>query len=436
MKRVNTAPLSGMQELLPEKQAIFEQLKRKIEEIYKKHGFWKIETPTIERKEVLLAKAGGETEKQIYFVQKTDGAGESEEALRFDHTVPLSRYVVEHANDLAFPFKVTQVGRNFRGERAQKGRFREFYQCDVDVVGRGELSISCDAEIIAVLARALEGFGLKNLVVRVNNRKILSGFLGILGVSQYGAAILAVIDKSEKVPREVTVESLAKIGLEKGKIEEILRFMEIRGGKDEVMRGFEEILRKIGVDFEGTENEENGYVELLKTGIDELLTVLGLLEGQKLPILVRADMLIVRGLDYYTGTVFEVFKEDERGLGSLCSGGRYENLTGYFTEQKYPGVGGSIGLTRLFSVLDAKGLLQTQVTEDERLAIIPISEAEVGFALELAERKRAEGAIVDVVMLEKKMGDKLKYAAKIAKKAIIIGENEVKSGKFEVRELN
>lgn len=226
MKKLNTSPISGMQELLPEKQAIFNNLKNKIAEVYHNHGYLDIETPSIERTEILLAKAGGDTEKQIYKVIKTTEAAEdSDQALRFDHTVPLARYVVEHENNLAFPFKVSQIGPNFRGERAQKGRFREFYQCDIDVIGRGNISISYDADVISTLLQTFKSFGLKTPVLaRINNRKILTGLLEALDLTSYSVDIYSIIDHSEKVPVEKTTENLAEIGLSEENIKKNSRF--------------------------------------------------------------------------------------------------------------------------------------------------------------------------------------------------------------------
>ena len=421
MKTINTAPLSGMQELLPEKQEIFEGLKNKIEQIYKHHGFWKIETPTIERREILLAKAGGETEKQIYFVSKRDSEEAADEALRFDHTVPLARYVVEHSNDLTFPFKVTQVGRNFRGERAQKGRFREFYQCDVDILGRDTLPISYDAEVIAVLARALEVFGLPDLVVRINNRKILAGFLQSLDLTAKTSLVSGIIDKSEKVTEEETKSSLAELDIPVEKIAKILAFIQIKGGSSELFSQMSAL---------GVKND------LFDEGLSEIITVLNILEKQNLPVKARGDMMIVRGLDYYTGTVFEVFVDGDRSLGSLCGGGRYEDLTMNFSAQKFVGVGGSIGLTRLFSVLDRKGLVKPLENRNPHLAVIPLSDNEIEFAAKVADEKRAAGFVVDLVLMDKKLSDKLKYAARVAEQAIVIGEAEAKTGKYELRDLN
>lgn len=422
MKKLNTSPISGMQELLPEKQAIFNNLKNKIAEVYHSHGYLDIETPSIERTEILLAKAGGDTEKQIYKVIKTTEAAEdSDQALRFDHTVPLARYVVEHESNLAFPFKVSQIGPNFRGERAQKGRFREFYQCDIDVIGRGNISISYDADVISTLLQTFKSFGLKTPVLaRINNRKILTGLLEALDLITYSTDIYSIIDHSEKVPVEKTTENLAEIGLSEENIKKILAFINLHGERSFVVKN----LGNLGID-------NPTFTE----GISELDQVLYLLETMELKDQIIADMKIVRGLDYYTGTVFEFILPEHKSIGSVCGGGRYENLTGYFTDQKFPGVGGSIGLTRLFYVLNEEQLLPEQSTNPIDYAIIPISENELDFSFQLADKLRGRGSSVTVVLTDKKLGDKLTYAAKLAKNGIVIGESEAASGSFKVKDF-
>ena len=406
MKKMNTSPISGMQELTPEAQATFNELKNKINETYRAHGFLNIETPTIDRAEILLAKAGGDTEKQIYKVVKTaETADEADQALRFDHTVPLARYVVEHENDLKFPFKVSQIGRNFRGERAQRGRFREFYQCDIDVIGRGELPLFYDADVISTLLETFDKFELGTPVVaRISNRKILSGLLAEFNLENQSNEIFNIIDHAEKVPAEKTREAFEEIGLGSERIETMLKFIEIRGSKHDVAWAFEDL---------GIQNE------LFKTGVAELNRVMELLEADGKTVGIVADMKIVRGLDYYTGTVFEFNLPEYKQIGSVCGGGRYENLTGYFTEQKFPGVGGSIGLTRLFYVLNENNLVESQSDQPVDTAIIPITENEFAYALRLARDLREKGEIVTVIGLDKKLGDKLKYAAAIAKKGIV-----------------
>lgn len=422
MKKTNTSPISGMQELLPGAQNSFDKYKAVVQDVFKLHGFLHIETPVIERTDILLAKAGGDTEKQIYRVFKTaETVKDSDQALRFDHTVPLARYVVEHENDLKFPFKVTQIGRNFRGERAQKGRFREFYQCDVDVIGRGELPIYYDADVISTLLDTFRGFNLNTPVIaRISNRKILSGLIKAVNLEEKEKDIYSIIDHSEKVPEEKTVEALKEIGLEEERVELLLRFMEIHGNGKSVI----EDLNNLEI-----ANEE------FEEGIKELGEVIRLLEADGYRNEARADMKIVRGLDYYTGTVFEFNLPKYAHVGSVCGGGRYENLAGYFTDQKLPGVGGSIGLTRLYYVLRENGLTQDSNEKPIDYAIVPISERETDYAMKVAKELRDKGAAVTVVASGKKLGDKLKYAAAIAKNGIVLGDAEVETGKYRVKEF-
>lgn len=424
MKKINTAPLGGMQELLPNLQSEFDRFKNGFLNEFHAHGFQSIETPTIDRTEILLAKAGGDTEKQIYKVVKTTEDAESaDQALRFDHTVPLARYVVEHESDLAFPFKVTQIGRNFRGERPQKGRYREFYQCDVDIIGRNNLPIYYDAEVIATLVEAVKILPLSNLVVRVSNRKLLGGLISSLELEENAEDIFSIIDHAEKVPREKTISALQELGLNEEDIVKITTFMNISGSIDEIRPQLEAL---------DCSNEQ------FKTGVIELTEVMKLLElkiGQNDSIQVEADMLIVRGLDYYTGTVFETFANGHREIGSLCSGGRYENLASNYTDQKFPGVGGSIGLTRLFWILQNYQLINLAETKPIDVCVIPFSNNELALSEELANDLRKTKQKVDVIVSDKKLGDRLKYASKIANFATVIGENEAKSRKYELKNL-
>ena len=422
MKKFNTSPISGMQELTPAKQAIFDKLKNEIAGVYHSHGFLSIETPIIDRTEILLAKAGGDTEKQIYKVVKTaETEGDADQALRFDHTVPLARYVVEHENDLTFPFKVTQIGRNFRGERAQKGRFREFYQLDVDVIGREKLDVSYDAEVVLTAYDALKTFIKPEMKIRISNRKILSGLLQELGLSTKSEDIFGIIDHAEKVPKEKTLEAFEEIGLFSAEIEKLTSFMEIKGSRDEVVSK----LKNLGI--------EN---EIFEVGIEELSEVLGILENSGMKDIAIGDMLIIRGLDYYTGSVFETFLPEYREIGSICSGGRYENLASNYTENKFPGVGISIGLTRLFYVLNNYNLLDNADEKPIELVLVPFSKDQLNFTNDLAGKLRGSGKIVDVNLnFDKKLGDNIKYASKIAKFVAVIGENEVETGNIEVKNL-
>jgi histidyl-tRNA synthetase len=422
MKKFNTSPISGMQELTPAKQAIFDKLKNEIAGVYHSHGFLSIETPIIDRTEILLAKAGGDTEKQIYKVVKTaETEGDADQALRFDHTVPLARYVVEHENDLTFPFKVTQIGRNFRGERAQKGRFREFYQLDVDVIGREKLDVTYDAEVVKTAYDALKTFIKPEMKIRISNRKILSGLLQELGLQTKSEDIFGIIDHAEKVPKEKTLAAFEEIGLSNAEIEKLVSFMEIRGGKDEVISN----LKNLGI--------EN---EIFEMGVSELETVLGILEESGLEGVAIGDMLIIRGLDYYTGSVFETFLPEYREIGSICSGGRYENLASNYTENKFPGVGISIGLTRLFYVLNEYNLLDNADEMPLDLVLIPFSRDQLVYTFNLAEKLRGAGKKVDVNLnFDKKLGDNIKYASKVSKFMAVIGDNEVETGNIEVKNL-
>ena len=423
MKKMNTSPISGTLELLPASQAVFDDLKSKIAQTFRLNGFLNIETPILERQEILFAKAGGDTEKQIYKVFKTsEEAQDSGEALRFDHTVPLARYIVEHESDLVFPLKVAQIGENFRGERAQKGRFREFYQCDIDVINRNDLPIFYDADVIATLIQTYQSFGLSTpVIVRVSNRKILKGILAGMNLEEKSADIYSIIDHAEKVPPEKTDAALSEIGLNADEKAKILSFIGLAGSIDEVADG----IRALGV-----ENEE------LTSGLDELKKVVDILVADGYGELVSVDMKIVRGLDYYTGTVFEFALPEYKEVGSVGGGGRYENLAEYFTEQKFPGVGGSIGLNRLFSVLIEKDLLKDASFSPVDYAIIPISENELNFSLKVAKDLRSKGSSVTLVAGDKKLGDRLGYASKIAKAAIVIGENEVSTGTYEIKKFN
>ena len=421
MKKINTAPISGMQELLPREQAIFDQIKSQIMQVYHLHGFNHIETPMIDRTEILLAKAGGDTEKQIYKVVKTaETSNDADQALRFDHTVPLARYVVEHQNDLAFPFRVSQFGRNFRGERAQKGRFREFYQMDADIIGRNTLPIGYDAEVVAAAFHALSQFVKTPILARLSNRKILAGLLEALTLTEKSSEIYGIIDHAEKVSAEVTEAKLREQIADESKVQILLQFVQIRGPRSEVA----EKLTALGI--------EN---ETFATGVKELLLVLDLLEAQGIGQSVVADMLIIRGLDYYTGTVFETLIPEYKNLGSICSGGRYDNLASNYTEEKFPGVGISIGLTRLFYCLSANNLLENYQSAPVEYCVVPISDTEIAYAYQVVAHLINQGASADLCLLDKKLGDKIKYASKVAENVIIIGENEAESRTYQVKNL-
>lgn len=419
MKKINTSKISGTQELLPRAQAIFNNLKRKITDTYHSHGYQEIETPTIERTEVLLAKAGGDTEKQIYKLIKTgDKSIESaDQALRFDHTVPLARYVVEHESNLAFPFKVSQLGLNYRGERAQKGRFREFYQLDIDVIGRGELSLAYDADVIATLLSALNTFELDTpILARINNRKILTGLLESLNLSDKSADIMNIIDHAEKVTPEKTKFDFETLGLDKPTVKNLLSFIDLHGDRSSIITALNNL-------------EINN--QTFTQGVTELDEVLYLLESAGLKDQITVDMKIIRGLDYYTGTVFEFILPEHKNIGSVAGGGRYDNLTKHFSDQPFPGVGGSIGLTRLFFILNEAGLLDPATDNLLDYAIIPMSEHEYDESINVADKLRTKGHSATIVFSNKKLSDKLSYATKLAKNGIVIGESEIASKSFQ-----
>ena len=409
-----------MQELLPTEQAVFDQLKANISDVYHHYGFLNIETPIIERTDILLAKAGGDTEKQIYMVAKTsESADSADQALRFDHTVPLARYIVEHNNDLAFPFQVTQINRNFRGERAQRGRFREFYQCDADVIGREQLPIAYDAKVIACISNALKTFNLPKMQIRISNRKVLSGFLNALNLTDKSAEISSIIDRAEKVPLEKSKSSLAELGLDDTQVEKICKFMFTHGSYDEVATQLTEILGGLDAIAEGM------------TELKEVTDILTAMHTQNFII----DFMIIRGLDYYTSTVFETMLEDYREIGSIASGGRYDNLASNFTDQKFPGVGGSIGLTRLFFVLREYGLIDITAKKPVDYVLLPLSTNEYETAFALSDKLKSAGKNVDVDLTTRKLGDRFNRASKIADFAVVIGDNEVVSQKFLAKNL-
>ena len=409
-----------MQELLPTEQAVFDQLKQSISDVYHHYGFLSIETPIIERTDILLAKAGGDTEKQIYMVSKTaESADSADQALRFDHTVPLARYVVEHNNDLAFPFQVTQINRNFRGERAQRGRFREFYQCDADIIGREKLPIAYDAKVIACIYDALKTFKLPKMLIRISNRKVLAGFLKSLNLSEKTSEISNIIDHAEKVPVEKSTAALRELGLSDDQVDKVTAFMFTRGNYEEIEAKLKEIM---------------GNTESVADGLSELKIVFDILAKKGTGNCI-IDFMIIRGLDYYTGTVFEIMLEDYREIGSISGGGRYENLASNFTDQKFPGVGGSIGLTRLFFVLREYNLINIETKQPVDYVILPISKNEYEASFKLADKLREQGKTVDIDLSDRKLGDKFNRASKIAKYATVIGNDEVLSQKFTAKNL-
>ncbi len=416
--KVQPRILPGFMELLPEDQIAFNRMYDTIRGVYERYGFLPLDTPTIELSEVLLAKAGGETEKQIYRFDK----GDTDLALRFDLTVPLARYVAQHQQDLVFPFKRYQMSKVFRGERPQKGRFREFYQCDIDVIGLDSLDIVYDAEMPAIICQVFKELDFGSFTIRLNNRKVLNGFFSELGYADKIGDILRTIDKLEKMGKEAVNEELKEFGVAAGDIERILAFIAIKGSNDEVLAALK---------------SQNIADERYQAGVSELEAVIGYLRRFGIAEEnFRIDLTIARGLDYYTGTVFETMLNDYPSMGSICSGGRYDNLADYYTDQKLPGIGISIGLTRLFYQLKENGLVKSNAGSLARVIVIPMGEDDMNEAIAVAAKVRGEGIPADVYYQQKGMKQKMKYAARLGiPYAAIIGESERASASVMLKNM-
>ena len=419
MEIIKPRTLSGFMELLPDKQAQFERMLEILRRTYASYGFAALDTPVIEDARILLAKGGGETEKQIYRFTK----GDSDLALRFDLTVPLAKYVALHANELAFPFRRYQISKVYRGERAQRGRFREFYQADIDIIGDGKLDILNEAEIPAIIYKVFRGFGLSRFRIRVNNRKILSGFYTMLGLAEKSGDIMRTVDKLDKIGADkVEAILMEDCGLDAAQAGEILRFIAISGTNDQVLAGLESYA---------------GRNDLFDQGLAELKAVTANLAAFGVPEENFAvDLTIARGLDYYTGTVYETTLLDHPEVGSVCSGGRYDNLAGYYTERQLPGVGISIGLTRLFYVLDEQGLLNPALPSAPADALVLPMTDDPGPAIALAETLRGAGLRVQLYGEKKKFKQKIAYADKLGVPfAVLLGEDEIAEGKCSVKNM-
>ena len=419
MKMAKTEPrtLSGFMELLPNDQILFNQMMNTIEETYQRFGFLPLDTPIIELSEVLLAKAGGETEKQIYRFNR----GDNDLSLRFDLTVPLAKYVAKNYGNLSFPFRRYQIGKVYRGERTQKGRFREFYQCDIDIIGDGELDLINDAELPSVIYMIFTKLGFSNFTIRINNRKILNGLFESIGQKDNSVEILRIIDKIDKIGKEAVIEELEKINIGKEKIDKIINFIEINGSNDEKI----EKLKKLKI--------EN---ELFNKGLSELAFVVKNMRLFGIPESnIMVDLTIARGLDYYTGTVYETFLNDYRELGSVCSGGRYENLAENYTDKKLPGVGISIGLTRLFYKLSELNLIKAEKKSISDVLIIPMVE-DLGLPIKVANTLRSNGINTEVYLNNKKLKAKFKYADKLEiPYVIVIGEDEIEKQVVKLKDM-
>jgi len=419
MPKVSPRTLSGFMELLPAQQQKMERMMQVLRESYALYGFTPLDTPIIESAEVLLAKGGGETEKQIYRFSK----GDSDLALRFDLTVPLAKYVAGHYSELAFPFRRYQIGKVYRGERAQRGRFREFYQADIDVIGDGRLDILNEAEIPAIIYNTFKSLGITRFKIRVNNRKLLNGFYAMNGMSEKAGEIMRTVDKLDKVGAEKVRQLLIdEVKMLPCKAENVLDFMAICGTNAEVIEALE---RYRGMD------------PTFDEGLEELIAVTKYLRDFGVPEENFAvDLTIARGLDYYTGTVYETVMTDHPEIGSVCSGGRYDNLAEYYTDKQLPGVGISIGLTRLFYVLNEQGLLSDElITAPCDALVLPMTE-DMSFAVSAATALRNAGIRTQLYGEKKKFKAKMSYADKIQVPfAVLIGEDEVNEGVLSVKDM-
>ena len=409
MAKMTPRTLSGFMELLPQPQQQMERMMDILRRTYSLYGFTPLDTPVIEASEVLLAKGGGETEKQIYRFQK----GDADLALRFDLTVPLAKYVALHYNDLSFPFRRYQIGKVYRGERAQRGRFREFYQADIDIIGDGKLDITNEAEIPAIIYQTFTSLGLKRFQIRVNNRKILNGFYAMLGLTEQSGDIMRTVDKLDKIGAEkVRTLLVDECGVSAESAGEILKFIAIAGGNEQVLAALESY---------------RGRNEVFDEGLDQLNTVVKYLSAFGVPAENFAvDLTIARGLDYYTGTVYETTLLDHPEIGSVCSGGRYDNLAEYYTDRQLPGVGISIGLTRLFYVLGEQGLLNPDLPPAPPAVLILPMTAELSPAVTLATRLRAAGIRTQLYTEQRKFKAKMSYADKLGVPYVVfLGDDEI-----------
>ena len=417
MEKIRPHTLSGFMELLPGPQTQLEAMMEILRRTYSLYGFTPLDTPAIEAADVLLAKGGGETEKQIYRFQK----GDSDLALRFDLTVPLAKYVALHYGELSFPFRRYQIGKVYRGERAQRGRFREFYQADIDVIGDGKLDISNEAEIPSIIYKTFSQMGLRRFQIRVNNRKILNGFYAMLGLSEQSGDIMRTVDKLDKIGAEkVRTLLVEECGLADESADEILRFIAIRGTNAEVLTALEGY---------------RGRNEVFDLGLDELTAVVKYLGAFGVPEENFAvDLTIARGLDYYTGTVYETTLLDHPEIGSVCSGGRYDNLAEYYTDRALPGVGISIGLTRLFYVLGEQGMLNpARNTAPADVLVLPMTD-DLTQAVRTATLLRDAGIRTQLYCEQKKFKAKIQYADKLSIPYVLfLGEDEIASGTASVK---
>lgn len=415
-EKVEPKTLPGFMELMPQDQILFDKMKNTIESVYSSYGFYPLDTPIIELSNVLLAKAGGETEKQIYRFNK----GDNDLSLRFDLTVPLAKYVANRSNELIFPFKRYQIGKVYRGERPQKGRFREFYQCDIDVIGNETLSILYDAEIPSIIYDLFKKLNIGDFIIRINNRKILTGFFNSLELNSKVTDILRIIDKIEKIGEDEVKSELSLLDIDSDKVSKIIDFIRINGDAFTKI----ERLKNLGITD-----------EIFNEGVNELETVINNIKARGLDSnFYDVDLTIARGLDYYTGTVYETILKDYPSIGSVCSGGRYENLATYYTDKKLPGVGISIGLTRLFYQLKEAGVIKTTDSSVADITILPMTE-NYEYVYKFSNLLKRFGVRVDTAFLGK-FKQLMRYADKQKTPyVLIIGDDEISKGVAVLKDM-
>jgi histidyl-tRNA synthetase len=417
MTRVQPRTPSGFGEYLPAEQIEFNRLLSIIRNTYEKYGFTPLDTPDLELSEVLLAKGGGETEQQVYRFTK----GKNDLTLRYDLTVPLARYAAEHESDLVFPFRRYHIGKVHRAERAQKGRFREFYQCDIDVIGSNSPVI--DAEFPAAINEIFGQFGFGEFTIRLNNRMILNGFFEGIGLSAESRDVLRTIDKMEKITEAELVTELTSIGLDDTQVKQVLDFTAIAGSNDEVLAALS------AFDVQSP---------LFKEGVERLTVLIEALRTMDVPeSRFKIDLKIARGLDYYTGTVYETILNDYPEVGSVCSGGRYDDLAEYYTKTKLPGVGISIGLTRLFSKLrEVPGLIKTERQSPADVVVMPISEEQIAYSISVAATLRKAGVSTMLYTEADALNKKLRFADRMGfAHVLIIGETEVEQNAVNLKDM-
>ncbi|EKQ57420.1 MULTISPECIES: histidine--tRNA ligase [unclassified Clostridium] len=418
MKNTKIEPsiLPGFMELLPKEQQMFKDIVRKITRVYEKNGFLEMDTPIIEKSEVLLAKSAGETEKQVYRFNR----GNNDLSLRFDLTVPFARFSAQYFNELTFPFKRYQIGKVYRGERNQRGRYREFYQCDIDIIGNNKLSISNDALVISMVSKGFKAIGLKVYRFQISNRKILSAILNNLEIINT-AEVITLIDKYDKIGGNEFEKLLNElIGSEKADI--LIKIINIKGSNEEILTE----LKKLDLN---SEEFKSGIEEL--EAVMKMLRILGVEDNECI-----INLKIIRGLDYYTGTVFETFLIGNESYGSICSGGRYDNLAQNYTDKVLPGVGISIGLTRLFFVLKEIGFLNNyKVEKSVQYLIIPIGDT-LEYCVDVYNKLLDNGRYSEIYLEDEKLKKKLSYANKLGiPNVLLIGEDEVLNKQVKIKDM-